>query len=251
MDKVNRKTVAVIMPMFNAEKTIIRAIESVCSQTYADWHLYIINDCSTDRSLELIEENYRNDKITIINNTINLGAAESRNVGLKNTNEEIIAFLDSDDQWLPDKLEYQMDAISKGHNIILTWYSYEVGDKKHLIKSGSKILKKNDFLKKNFRVCFSSVCIRRSSFDILFKDRGHEDFIYLASYFDLYNEAYLIEKPLVKYFVLENSLSSNKKNAVKWHFHILTERYRHNPFKVMYFFSWYVFNAVFFLMVNR
>ncbi|MVZ80405.1 glycosyltransferase, partial [Escherichia coli] len=41
MDKVNRKTVAVIMPMFNAEKTIIRAIESVCSQTYADWHLYI------------------------------------------------------------------------------------------------------------------------------------------------------------------------------------------------------------------
>ncbi|HGF5683122.1 TPA: glycosyltransferase family 2 protein [Klebsiella pneumoniae] len=251
MDRYDEKSVAVIMPMFNAEKTIIRAIESVCSQTYTHWHLYIINDCSNDDSLSLIKKNYESNKITIINNSVNLGAAGSRNVGLNIADEEIITFLDSDDQWLPDKLEKQMNAISQGYNIILSWYFYKSNNKNHLIKYNSNILKRHGFLKKNFRVCFSSVCIRRSDVDIFFKNQGHEDFIYLANYFDLYKQAFIIEEPLVNYFVLNDSLSSNKKNAVKWHFNILRQRYSQNPFKIMYFFSWYIYNAVVFLMVNR
>ncbi|MDU1518756.1 MAG: glycosyltransferase family 2 protein [Klebsiella michiganensis] len=251
MDQIDEKYVAIIIPMFNAEKTIIRAIESVFSQTYTHWHLYIINDCSTDSSLDIVMDSYQSDKITIINNDLNLGAAESRNVGLKYSNEEVIAFLDSDDQWLPDKLEKQMDAISKGYNIVLSWYFYDINNKRHIIKHTSNVLKKNSFLKKHFRVCFSSVCIKRSNENIYFKDQGHEDFIFLANYFDIYNEAYVIREGLVNYYVLNNSLSANKKNAVKWHFHILTQRYRGNPFKILYFFSWYIFNAISFLIVNR
>jgi glycosyltransferase involved in cell wall biosynthesis len=219
-------------------------------QTYTHWHLYIINDCSTDHSLDLVKKNYESDKIKIINNSVNLGAAESRNVGLKIADEEIITFLDSDDQWLPDKLEKQMNVISKGYNIVLSWYFYKVNGKEHLIKYDSNILKKHNFLKKDFRVCFSSVCIRRTNVDVYFENQGHEDFIYLANYFDVYDHAYIIEESLVNYFVLNNSLSSNKKSAIKWHFHILRKRYNQNPFKIMYFFSWYIFNAVV-LMVNR
>ncbi len=87
-------TVAIIIPMYNAQQTILRTIQSVLDQTWRDWRIYLINDCSTDNSLYLVREYCRDPRITIIDNEINLGAAKTRNVGLNEAREQIIAFLE-------------------------------------------------------------------------------------------------------------------------------------------------------------
>ncbi|WP_198511613.1 glycosyltransferase, partial [Bacillus subtilis] len=88
----------IVMPMYNARQTVLRAVQSVINQHYTDWHLYLVNDKSTDDSLEFVREHCQDPRITILDNAVNMGAAETRNVGLRAATEEIIAFLDSDDE---------------------------------------------------------------------------------------------------------------------------------------------------------
>ncbi len=111
-------TVGIVMPMYNAHQTVLRAVQSVMNQTWPDWHLYLINDKSTDDSLALVREHCNDPRITILDNEVNLGSAETRNVGLRAAKEEIIAFLDSDDEWYVDKLAQQAAAIAAGDDTI-------------------------------------------------------------------------------------------------------------------------------------
>ncbi|HDU5379159.1 TPA: glycosyltransferase family 2 protein, partial [Klebsiella pneumoniae] len=89
--------IAIIMPAYNCEDTIKKSILSVINQTYTNWHLYIINDCSVDNTSIILEDYFLNDKITIIENEENIGAAGSRNRGITLSTEPVIAFIDSDD----------------------------------------------------------------------------------------------------------------------------------------------------------
>lgn len=118
-------TVGIVMPMYNARQTVLRAVQSVMNQTWPDWHLYLINDKSTDDSLALVREHCNDPRITILDNEVNLGAAETRNVGLRAAKEEIIAFLDSDDEWHVDKLAQQAAAIAAGDDFVITEYHYK------------------------------------------------------------------------------------------------------------------------------
>ncbi len=118
-------TVGIVMPMYNARETVLRAVQSVINQTYQDWHLYLINDKSTDDSLAWVREQCQDPRITILDNAVNMGAAETRNVGLRASQEEVIAFLDSDDEWHSDKLRQQMQAIADGDNLVITEYHYK------------------------------------------------------------------------------------------------------------------------------
>lgn len=74
-------TVGIVMPMYNARQTVLRAVQSVINQHYTDWHLYLVNDKSTDDSLEFVREHCQDPRITILDNAVNMGAAETRNVG--------------------------------------------------------------------------------------------------------------------------------------------------------------------------
>ncbi len=85
-------TVAIIMPVFNAEKTLERAIDSIISQEYKNWRLYIINDASTDSTKELVNLYLDDDRITYVENEGNIGVSKTRNVGLKLSNESLISF---------------------------------------------------------------------------------------------------------------------------------------------------------------
>ncbi len=104
------KLVSIIMPSYNRENTIARAIKSVSNQTYVDYELIIVDDGSTDNTEELIK-GLNNDKIIYIKHKINRGAATARNTGLKIARGEYIAFQDSDDEWMPDKLEKQIKVM--------------------------------------------------------------------------------------------------------------------------------------------
>lgn len=104
---MNHNLVSVIIPVFNAEKYVREAVESVLSQTYKDIELICINDGSTDHSLSVLESFGK--KIILINNKNNCGTAESRNKGIRTAGGAYLAFIDNDDVWENNKLEVQLN----------------------------------------------------------------------------------------------------------------------------------------------
>jgi len=244
-------TVGIVMPMYNARQTVLRAVQSIIDQTYSDWHLYLVNDKSTDDSLALVREQCRDPRITIIENEVNLGAAETRNVGLRAAHQEIIAFLDSDDEWHPEKLARQTAALAAGDNFVITHYHYKTRKADHDIVYGKPVLLRDSFVKKQYRVCFSSVCFRRPPQGIFFQRKGHEDFLFLYELFSLYGQARVIPEILVNYYELGDSLSRNKNRAAQWHLELLRIIYKNNPFKIYYYYGWYMVNGVLFTLKHR
>ena len=98
-------SVSIITPTFNSERFIAETILSVQAQTYQDWEMLIVDDGSTDKTLEIISSFQENDsRIKIFKNETNRGSAYSRNIALQNAKGKWIAFLDSDDIWHPEKL---------------------------------------------------------------------------------------------------------------------------------------------------
>jgi glycosyltransferase involved in cell wall biosynthesis len=94
----------VIIPLYNKEKYISGAIESILNQTFTDFELLIINDCSTDKSVEIASE-FLSEKVQIIHHEKNSGLAATRNTGIKRATSNYITFLDADDLWKPHFLE--------------------------------------------------------------------------------------------------------------------------------------------------
>lgn len=117
--------VSVVMPAYNAEKYIGEAIRSVQSQTYANWILLVIDDCSTDHTADVVRAFVNtDDRIRLFQNTHNLGAAKTRNRGFELAKGEWVALLDSDDVWHSDKLERQLAAaLNSGSEIVYCSYS--------------------------------------------------------------------------------------------------------------------------------
>lgn len=106
--------VSVIMPSYNTARFIADSIKSVQAQTYANWELLIVDDCSTDNTDEVVSE-FDDERIIYLKNEKNSGAALSRNRALREAKGEWIAFLDSDDLWLPEKLQKQIDFMKNNH----------------------------------------------------------------------------------------------------------------------------------------
>lgn len=130
--------VSVVLIFFNEEKFISEAIESVIHQTYTNWDLYLVDDGSTDRSTAIAKEYSKKfpEKIRYLEhkNHINSGMSASRNLGIKNSGGEYIALIDSDDKWLPNKLERQVSILKHSPEVSLIfgapmyWYSWSGED---------------------------------------------------------------------------------------------------------------------------
>ena len=99
--------VSIITPSYNTARFLRETIESVLSQTYANWEMLIVDDCSTDDT-DAVVASFADERIRFFKNERNCGAACSRNFALREARGRWIAFLDSDDLWLPDKLEKQI-----------------------------------------------------------------------------------------------------------------------------------------------
>lgn len=123
--KEERPLVSVIMPAYNAEKYIEEAVRSVLSQTYTNWELLILDDGSTDRTVELAEKLSNADpRIRLLRDPQNMGVAQTRNRGFDLAEGKWAALLDSDDVWHSDKLEKQLDAAQRsGADMIYCSYS--------------------------------------------------------------------------------------------------------------------------------
>ena len=98
--------VSIITPSWNSEKYIEKTIESVQKQTYMNWEMIVVDDCSTDRTVEIVEKISEEDpRVRIIRQEVNGGAAKARNRSLCEATGRYIAYLDADDIWKPTKLE--------------------------------------------------------------------------------------------------------------------------------------------------
>ena len=104
---MNEELVSIIMPNYNCGKFIKATIESVLAQTYSNWEILFMDDCSTDNSLEIVKS-FQDERIHIFKNEKNSGAAVSRNKALREARGKWIAFLDSDDLWEKEKLSKQI-----------------------------------------------------------------------------------------------------------------------------------------------
>ena len=104
--------VSIIMPSWNTDKFIAESIQCVIDQTYKNWELLIVDDCSTDNTDEVVKPFLEDSRIKYLKNEKNSGAALTRNRAMREAQGEWIAFLDSDDLWTPDKLEKQENFLS-------------------------------------------------------------------------------------------------------------------------------------------
>lgn len=114
--------VSIIMPTYNCGRFIEQSIRSVLAQSYADWELIIVDDCSTDKTAEIVAS-FKDERIRFMCNEQNMGAALTRNRALREAKGKYIAFLDADDLWTPEKLEKQI-AFMQRNNYAFTYHDY-------------------------------------------------------------------------------------------------------------------------------
>ena len=116
--------VSIVMPSYNCEQYIEASIKSVISQSYKNWELLIVDDCSIDTTVDIIKS-FKDERIKLFRNEVNSGAAVSRNLALREAKGRWIAFLDSDDLWLPTKLEEQLKFMAD-NNCGFSYTDYRV-----------------------------------------------------------------------------------------------------------------------------
>ena len=108
------KKVSIITPSYNSAKYIKQTIDSVRAQTYTDWEMLIVDDCSTDNTCDIVEAIAKEDnRVKLIRQEQNGGAAVARNRALENSTGRFIAYLDADDIWLPEKLSRQVEFMEQ------------------------------------------------------------------------------------------------------------------------------------------
>ena len=108
--------VSVVMPVYNVEAFVSDAIAAVLNQTFTDFELVIVNDCATDRSIQICKQ-FRDSRIRIVSHLVNRGLAAARNTGIHNARGEYLAFIDSDDSWHKDKLKLHVEHLDNNPKV--------------------------------------------------------------------------------------------------------------------------------------
>lgn len=219
----NSIAVSVILPTFNRAHTICRSIESIARQNFKDYELIVVDDGSTDGTEKIIER-YMNDRIRYLRLDKNQGAGVARNFGIENALGEYITFQDSDDEWMPDKLNKQMDLIQRSPLDVGMIYTdmlrfYEDGRRKYFyapeVKKGAIVNRNNVY--QVYGIGQQTTLIRKECFEkIGLFDTSMPRFIDLEFFIRLtlnYN-ALRIPEPLV-YFFETPGISSNYEALIK------------------------------------
>ncbi|HXZ94924.1 MAG TPA: glycosyltransferase, partial [Dehalococcoidia bacterium] len=162
-------SLSVIIPTYNRAETVGRAIQSVLDQTYQDFEIVVVDDGSKDNTEEVVKS-FNDKRVKYIKHERNEGVAAARNTGIKATRRKYIAFQDSDDEWLPEKLEKQMVCFrtaSSNIGVVYTAFLRVEGDKKTYVPSPEVIQKEGDIydslLRGNF-VATPAAVVKRECF---------------------------------------------------------------------------------------
>jgi glycosyltransferase involved in cell wall biosynthesis len=224
MDYSQELLISVIIPTYNRAHLITDAIDSVLNQTYENFELLVIDDHSTDDTKDVVKH-YDDPRIKYLLNKRKKGAQGARNTGILNSGGDYISFLDSDDQWLNDKLEVQLNEMSKSG----TKFSYT----NRIVKTEKEQIKYDinptDLYKENYIGTFSSVMISKK----LQKKAGLlDEFLLSCQDWDYwirirdYATPYLIEKPLVVFNHQNHErITNTSSDSLQGHKKILEKYY--------------------------
>jgi len=218
------RRVSIIMPLYNSAKYIDETIESVTQQTYLDWELIVVDDCSTDDSAERVKKwTEQDERIRIIKLARNSGPAVARNMALENASGRIIAFLDSDDLWHPKKLEIQLKYMC-ARNAAFCFSSYqrlnEDGTQTgRQIKVPSEVTYRQ-LLKQNVIATLTTIIDRSKTGDFRMLDQGYDDYILWLTLLKKVGVAHGIQESLADYRIVGGSLSRNKLRSAQWIWYI-------------------------------
>lgn len=248
MMRENFGLISIIMAAYNAERTIEQAIDSVLRQTYPDFELLVVNDCSTDRTAELVRGiTARDSRVRLISNVKNSGVSYTRKHGLEESNGSWIAILDSDDVWTPEKLEKQI-ALQKKSNadLLFTGSAFMDSDGQPMdwYLHAPEEVTYRQLLKQNV-LSNSSALVRKELYAKHYAvgDGMHEDFAIWLSILKEGKKAYGVDEPLLIYRIAKSSKSGNKVKAAKMNWN--TYRYVGlNPIEATYYEGWYMVKNV-------
>ena len=230
--------VSIIMPSYNTADYIQKSIQSVVNQTYVNWELIIVDDCSTDNTDEILSK-ISDSRIIVYRNNYNSGAAISRNKALREARGQWVAFLDSDDLWSPKKLEKQI-AFMKRNNYFFSYTNYEEidaeGNKKEITITGPKKITKTGM--ENYcwpgclTVMYNAEKIGLIQIEDIKKNNDYAIWLKVSKKAD----CYLLDECLAQYRKGRIGSVSNQdiKTMIRWHYKLFHEAEKDNRIVSVY-----------------
>lgn len=249
MENLEKDLVSIIIPVHNAGRFLKDTIISIKNQTYENWEAIFVDDCSRDNSADIIKEFSEDIRIKLITLEQNGGAAVARNTGIDIASGKYVAFLDADDLWKREKLEKQIDFM-KENDCAFSFTRYEFADENgngtgKIVKVPQKITYKEAL--KNTTIFTSTVMFDITKLDkelIKMPKVKSEDTATWWKILKNNNIAYGLNENLTYYRRSENTLSSNKFEAIKRIWYLYRKVEKLGIFYSIYNFCFYAVNAV-------
>ncbi len=249
MSTLGEAQVSIIMPAYNCEDFIGATIESVITQTYENWELIIIDDCSTDHTSDKVQfYASRDHRIHYECLKHNSGAAVARNRAVEKARGKYVAFLDSDDLWVREKLSKQI-AFMKEHQYTFTCTSYQKID-----EEGKSL---NQQISANYRRDYHGLLRTSAGNSTVMYDaeilgkcyvadiKKRNDYLMWLQVIQRTTYLYGLNEPLCSYRVRRKSLSSNKSSLLKYHWQVYRKHERLSVVYSCFLMFYFVFFTVF------
>ena len=247
MNKEN--LVSIIMPAYNCKDFIGVALDSVVNQTYQNWEVIVVDDCSTDDTVEVIKEYIKKDnRIKYYKLEKNSGAAIARNMAIDFATGKYIAFLDSDDVWFSEKLTKQI-SFMKENNYGFTCTSYTKIDEQGKYLNRTIVAKPKSNYGEILKTCPGNSTViynaeKLGKFKIPDIKKRNDYVMWLQV---IKNEKYLygIKEPLGSHRIRKEGISNNKKSLVEYHWKVYREIERLPLLKSVYLIFYWIVATVF------
>ena len=241
--------VSIITPSFNSSKFIQECVDSVILQTFQNWEMIIVDDCSIDNSRKIISDlTAKDERLKSIFLEENVGAAEARNIAIRQAKGKYFAFLDSDDIWHENKLEKQI-AFMKENDFAFSFTSYqsisEDGKEKFSVIRAPKEMTYHSYLKNTIIGCLTVIVDKEKigEFEMPDISSSHDMALWLLIMKRGFN-AYGLDESLAYYRIVSTSNTSNKLKAAKEVWQVYRKEEKLNIIYSIYCFIGYTFNAI-------
>jgi teichuronic acid biosynthesis glycosyltransferase TuaG len=240
--------VSIITPTFNSKKFLKTTYESISRQSYKDWEWIVVDDCSSDNTVEILSQiALGDDRVKVYFNDVNSGAAVSRNKAISDARGRFIAFLDSDDVWHDTKLEIQLNFMLE-NNVAFSYMPYQVIDEegnKIGFRGVPKRLTYSDLLKKPSIGCLTAMYDSQLLGKMYMPNtRKRQDLGLWLSILKNVDYAYASNHALAQYRVHSDSISSNKLSAAKFTWRLYRDVENMNLLRASYYFCYYAANSL-------
>lgn len=239
--------VSVIVPTYNSKNFVSNAIDSILRQTYKGVEIIVIDDFSSDGTYEYLKEKYSGvESIVLLRNDSNVGAAGARNVGISKATGRYIAFLDSDDQWKPEKLEVQI-AFMRETDSVLCYSWYDIYTKGEYQSTRSPMLELNysELLKSNQIPCLTAIYDVEKLGKMYFPNlKKRQDYALWLNILKKDEIARGIPRALAIYNKRDDSLSSNKLSSALYNWELYRKHEKLPLFLAIWYFTIYVIRSL-------